>query len=81
MTADASWVPPGIDTSKANVARVYDYWLGGSHNFLADQDVGRANRGGLAGVGRKAGLSHRATGRPARPAADPGPGRARAPSG
>jgi hypothetical protein len=42
MTADASWVPPGIDTSKANVARVYDYWLGGSHNFLADQDAARS---------------------------------------
>jgi SAM-dependent methyltransferase len=27
---------------RANVARVYDYWLGGSHNFLADQDLGRA---------------------------------------
>ena len=24
------------------MARVYDYWLGGSHNFLADQDLGRA---------------------------------------
>jgi SAM-dependent methyltransferase len=24
------------------VARVYDYLLGGTHNFLADQDVGRA---------------------------------------
>jgi hypothetical protein len=24
------------------VARIYDYLLGGSHNFLADQDVGRA---------------------------------------
>jgi SAM-dependent methyltransferase len=23
------------------VARIYDYWLGGSHNFLPDQDVGR----------------------------------------
>jgi hypothetical protein len=36
------WVPPGIDTDKANVARVYDYWLGGSHNFRADQDAARA---------------------------------------
>jgi S-adenosyl methyltransferase len=36
------WVPPGVDTQRANVARVYDYWLGGSHNFLADQDVARA---------------------------------------
>ena len=24
------------------MARVYDYWLGGTHNFLADQDVARA---------------------------------------
>ena len=33
---------PGVDTARANVARVYDYWLGGQHNFLADQDVARA---------------------------------------
>jgi SAM-dependent methyltransferase len=36
------WVPPEVDTRRANVARVYDYWLGGWHNFLADQDVARA---------------------------------------
>ncbi|HEU5420714.1 MAG TPA: SAM-dependent methyltransferase [Streptosporangiaceae bacterium] len=36
------WVPPGVDTRRANPARVYDYWLGGTHNFLADQDLGRA---------------------------------------
>jgi S-adenosyl methyltransferase len=36
------WVPLGVDTKRANPARVYDYWLGGTHNFLADQDVGRA---------------------------------------
>ena len=35
-------MPPGIDTGKANTARVYDYWLGGSNNFLADQDAARA---------------------------------------
>jgi hypothetical protein len=29
-------------TPGANVARVYDYLLGGTHNFLADQDVARA---------------------------------------
>ncbi|MBV9380518.1 MAG: SAM-dependent methyltransferase [Streptosporangiaceae bacterium] len=39
---EPDWVPPGVDTRRANVARVYDYLLGGSHNFLADQDVGRA---------------------------------------
>jgi hypothetical protein len=25
MTDDLSWVPPGVDTKRANVARVYDY--------------------------------------------------------
>ena len=40
--ARPDWVPPGVDTRRANVARIYDYWLGGTHNFLADQDVGRA---------------------------------------
>jgi hypothetical protein len=42
LTDELSWVPPGIDTKRANAARVYDYWLGGSHNFLADQDAARA---------------------------------------
>ena len=41
MTVEPGWVPPGGDTSKANIARVYDYWLGGSHNFQADQDAAR----------------------------------------
>jgi SAM-dependent methyltransferase len=41
MTVEPYWVPPGLDTSKANIARVYDYWLGGSHNFPADQDAAR----------------------------------------
>jgi SAM-dependent methyltransferase len=42
MTVEPRWVPVDVDTSKANIARVYDYWLGGSHNFRADQDVARA---------------------------------------
>jgi SAM-dependent methyltransferase len=41
MAGEPDWVPPGVDTQRANVARVYDYLLGGGHNFLADQDVGR----------------------------------------
>jgi hypothetical protein len=41
MTVEPGWVPPGLDTTKANVARVYDYWLGGSHNFQADRDLAR----------------------------------------
>ena len=30
----------GLDTSKAHVARVYDYWLGGKDNFEADRAYG-----------------------------------------
>jgi SAM-dependent methyltransferase len=42
MAGEQDWVPPGLDIKRANTARVYDYWLGGSHDFLADQDVGRS---------------------------------------
>jgi hypothetical protein len=41
MTVGPGWVPGGIDTTKANIARVYDYWLGGDHNFQADRDLAR----------------------------------------
>jgi len=41
MTLQSFAVPSGIDTTKANVARVYDYWLGGHHNFQADRDLAR----------------------------------------
>ncbi len=41
MADQPSWVPPGVDTQRANVARVYDYLLGGSHNFSVDQDAAR----------------------------------------
>jgi hypothetical protein len=36
------WVPPDVDVEKPSVARVYDYLLGGSHNFAADREVARA---------------------------------------
>ena len=42
MTGEPEWAPPGVETKRANAARVYDYWLGGTHNYLADQDVARA---------------------------------------
>lgn len=32
-----SWVPPEIDIETPNAARMYDYSLGGSHNFAADR--------------------------------------------
>jgi S-adenosyl methyltransferase len=58
MTMQPGWVPPGVDTGNANIARVYDWWLGGDHNFRADQDAARAmiavepNARGLARANR-----------------------------
>jgi len=40
--SDVTRVPAVVDTSRANVARVHDYWLGGGFNFLADRDLARA---------------------------------------
>jgi SAM-dependent methyltransferase len=31
-------VPEGVDIDRANVARMYDYWLGGAHNFAVDRE-------------------------------------------
>lgn len=58
----------GFDNRRPNIARVYDYWLGGKDNFAADRELAemmtevnpgipgmaRANRTFIAGVVRKA---------------------------
>ena len=31
------WVPPEVDMDRPNAARIYDYYLGGAHNFAADR--------------------------------------------
>jgi hypothetical protein len=33
------WVPEDVDIERPSVARIYDYLLGGSHNFAADREV------------------------------------------
>lgn len=38
----ASRVESSLDTSKAHMARVYDYWLGGKDHFAADRAAGDA---------------------------------------
>jgi len=40
--AGTQQVPPEINTSVAQSARVYDYWLGGKDNFPADRAVAEA---------------------------------------
>ena len=36
-----TWVPAGTDHGTPNAARVYDYYLGGSHNFEVDRQLAR----------------------------------------
>ena len=36
-----SWASVGVDLEHPSVARVYDYYLGGSHNFAVDRQVAR----------------------------------------
>jgi SAM-dependent methyltransferase len=42
MAGEPGWLPSEADIKRANPARVYDYLLGGTDNYLADQDVARA---------------------------------------
>ena len=36
------WAPEGIDIERPSAARIYDYWLGGTHNFAIDREVAAA---------------------------------------
>jgi SAM-dependent methyltransferase len=36
-----SWVTSELDVDRPNAARIYDYFLGGSHNLAADREVAR----------------------------------------
>ena len=36
-----AWAPRGIDISVPSVSRMYDYYLGGSHNFEVDREAAR----------------------------------------
>lgn len=38
MTEQA-WVPQGVNVEQPNPARIYDYMLGGGHNFAADREA------------------------------------------
>jgi SAM-dependent methyltransferase len=35
------WAPGSIDLTKPSAARMYDYYLGGAHNFSVDRDLAR----------------------------------------
>jgi hypothetical protein len=33
------WAPEGVDLSRPSAARMYDYYLGGAHNFAVDREL------------------------------------------
>ena len=34
-----AWAPAELDLDRPNAARMYDYYLGGSHNFAVDREL------------------------------------------
>ncbi|MFD5824975.1 SAM-dependent methyltransferase [Lentzea sp. NPDC060358] len=40
VTGAKNWIPEGVDVSVPSPARVYDYLLGGAHNFAVDRLMG-----------------------------------------
>ncbi|RKN41307.1 SAM-dependent methyltransferase [Streptomyces hoynatensis] len=45
-----AWAPQGIDLSLPSISRMYDYYLGGSHNFEVDREAARKAIGLLPGL-------------------------------
>jgi hypothetical protein len=46
-----SWVPDGVDVTVPNAARVYDYALGGYHNFAVDREFFERAEAAWPGLG------------------------------
>lgn len=42
MTERPTWAPQDIDITKPSASRIYDYFLGGSHNFEVDREAADA---------------------------------------
>lgn len=41
MDRRPAWAPQGIDLTVPSVSRMYDFYLGGSHNFEVDREAGK----------------------------------------
>src|SRR5690349_21832592 len=41
MAALPEWIPETVDTTTPSAARMYDYYLGGAHNFGVDRELAR----------------------------------------
>ncbi|MFJ9630090.1 SAM-dependent methyltransferase [Streptomyces sp. NPDC101175] len=49
-TTRPAWAPPDVDIDTPSIARVYDYWIGGTHNFAVDRELGDRVRTGNPGL-------------------------------
>jgi hypothetical protein len=38
---DQTWIPADVDREQPSIARIYDFYLGGNHNFPADREAAR----------------------------------------
>jgi SAM-dependent methyltransferase len=45
-----AWAPRSIDISVPSVSRIYDFYLGGSHNFEVDREAARKAMGFMPGL-------------------------------
>ncbi|WP_216215369.1 SAM-dependent methyltransferase [Amycolatopsis aidingensis] len=50
MTENPTWTPAGIDITVPSVARVYDFLLGGAHNFESDRALAGKIEQSMPGV-------------------------------
>lgn len=50
MSQDDGWPPRGLDLTKPNQARVYDYLLGGKDNFAIDREAGELVKARMPGA-------------------------------
>ncbi|MFD5826793.1 SAM-dependent methyltransferase [Lentzea sp. NPDC060358] len=51
---ELKWVPSTVDVTRPSVARMYDYYLGGSHNFEADRAAAKQVEQHFPGVAQSA---------------------------
>ncbi|SES31496.1 S-adenosyl methyltransferase [Lentzea xinjiangensis] len=51
---ELKWVPSTVDVTRPSVARMYDYFLGGSHNFEADRAAAKQVEQIFPGVAQSA---------------------------
>ncbi len=54
---EQTWAPQGVDPERPSGARIYDYLLGGGHNFAVDRELGKRLMAALPGAQESARLN------------------------